>query len=107
ELRTPRVDTVELSQVFYPSLEKYGLGYLAEVLDLDLSQAHTAISDAYATAQLFIQLKAKIESLPKELLESMLPFADALLFESRMLVDDAYRSAKPLVSSDYHLSHGL
>lgn len=107
ELGTPRVDTVELSQVFYPSFEKYGLGYLAEVLDLDLSQAHTAISDAYATAQLFLQLKAKIESLPKELLESMLPFADALLFESRMLVDDAYRSAKPLVSSDYHLRHGL
>ena len=72
ELRTPRVDTVELSQVFYPSLEKYGLGYLAEVLDLDLSQAHTAISDAYATAQLFLQLKAKIESLPKGIKSNLL-----------------------------------
>ncbi|WP_241154481.1 hypothetical protein [Streptococcus hyointestinalis] len=79
----PRVDTVELSQVIYPSFEKYGLGYLAGVLDLDLSQVPTAIYDAYATAQLILQLKAKRESWPKEQLERMLPFAHALLFESR------------------------
>ncbi|MCS4487822.1 bifunctional DnaQ family exonuclease/ATP-dependent helicase [Streptococcus sciuri] len=107
ELRTPRVDTVELSQVFYPSFEKYGLSYLADALDLDLSQAHTAVSDAYATAQLFLQVKEKIENLPKELLESILPFADALLFESRMLIDDAYQLARPLMNPDYDLRHGL
>jgi dinG_rel: putative DnaQ family exonuclease/DinG family helicase len=59
ELRTPLVDTVELSQVFYPTLEKYTLGHLADVLQLDLTDAHTAISDAYATAQLLLKLKEK------------------------------------------------
>ncbi|MCC9748340.1 bifunctional DnaQ family exonuclease/ATP-dependent helicase, partial [Streptococcus agalactiae] len=60
ELRTPRIDTVELSQVFYPCLEKYSLGALAESLNIELTDAHTAIADARATAQLFIKLKAKI-----------------------------------------------
>ncbi|WP_288264010.1 exonuclease domain-containing protein, partial [uncultured Streptococcus sp.] len=60
ELRTPLVDTVELSQVFYPTLEKYTLGHLADVLQLDLTDAHTAISDAYATAQLLLKLKEKM-----------------------------------------------
>lgn len=59
ELRTPLVDTVELSQVFYPTLEKYTLGHLADVLQLDLTDAHTAISDAYATAQLLLKTKRK------------------------------------------------
>ena len=35
ELRTPRVDTVELAQVFYPTLEQYNLSYLSRVLNLD------------------------------------------------------------------------
>ncbi len=41
----------------------------------------TAIADARATAQLFIKLKAKISSLPKEVLETILTFADNLLFD--------------------------
>ena len=39
ELRTPRVDTVELAQVFYPTLEQYNLSYLSRVLNLDLAQS--------------------------------------------------------------------
>ncbi|MCK1226956.1 exonuclease domain-containing protein, partial [Streptococcus uberis] len=29
ELRTPRIDTVELAQVFYPTFEKYNLSVLS------------------------------------------------------------------------------
>ncbi|MGZ7226986.1 exonuclease domain-containing protein, partial [Streptococcus pyogenes] len=50
DLHTPRVDTVELAQVFFPTLEKYSLSHLAQAMDLELEQAHTAISDARATA---------------------------------------------------------
>ena len=35
ELTTPRIDTVELSQVFYPTLERYNLGALASELGID------------------------------------------------------------------------
>ena len=65
ELKTPRVDTVELSQVFFPTLERYRLSDLAWHLQLDLKRAHTAIADAYATAQLLISLQEKIASLPR------------------------------------------
>src|SRR5699024_8038026 len=95
ELRTPRVDTVELAQVFYPTFEKYTLEHLAKALDLDLTDAHTAISDAYATAQLFLRLQAKINQLPKEVLEKLLPFCDNLIFETGMLIEAGFSQANP------------
>ncbi|VUX07009.1 Uncharacterised protein [Streptococcus pasteurianus] len=107
ELRTPRVDTVELAQVFYPTFEKYSLGNLADALALDLADAHTAISDAYATAQLFLKLKAKMKSLPKEVLESLLPLADNLLFETGMLIEESFKQAKVLSPKDFQEVGGL
>lgn len=46
ELRNPRVDTVELAQVFFPELEKYSLPILCQELGIPLKHAHTALSDA-------------------------------------------------------------
>ena len=39
---TPRVDTVELAQVFILSFEKYNLGILCQELGIELEHAHTA-----------------------------------------------------------------
>lgn len=107
ELRTPRVDTVELAQVFYPTLEKYNLGALANALDLDLEDAHTAIADAQATAQLFLKMTVKMKHLPKELLERLLDFADNLLFESRLVLEEAYAEADLMDVADYVEWQGL
>lgn len=107
ELRTPRVDTVELAQVFYPTLEKYNLGALANALDLDLEDAHTAIADAQATAQLFLKMTDKMKHLPKELLERLLDFADNLLFESRLVLEEAYAEADLMDVADYVEWQGL
>lgn len=101
DLLTPRVDTVELAQIFYPSLEKYSLSHLSEVLDLNLSDAHTAIADAQATANLFIKLLHKIESLPRECLETLLLYADSLLCETAMIVRQALAVSRPYSTSDY------
>ncbi|KPJ22649.1 bifunctional DnaQ family exonuclease/ATP-dependent helicase [Streptococcus phocae] len=95
ELLTPRVDTVELAQVFYPSLEKYSLGHLSEQLQLELSDAHTAIADAKATAKLFIKLLQKIENLPRETLEAVLCYSGSLLFETEMIIREALSKSKP------------
>lgn len=103
ELRTPRVDTVELAQVFYPTFEKYTLEHLAKALDLDLTDAHTAISDAYATAQLFLRLQAKINQLPKEVLEKLLPFSDNLIFETGMLIEAGFSQAKPFSPATFQM----
>ncbi|MGV3049938.1 bifunctional DnaQ family exonuclease/ATP-dependent helicase [Streptococcus hyovaginalis] len=88
ELRTPRVDTVELAQVFFPTFEKYSLGEVTKALGIPLEEAHTAIADAQATAQLFLRIKEKIRSLPGILLERLSRYADAFLFESRLIIDE-------------------
>ncbi|MGT2843944.1 bifunctional DnaQ family exonuclease/ATP-dependent helicase [Streptococcus hongkongensis] len=102
ELRTPRVDTVELAQVFFPSLEKYNLSHLSQELQLDLSDAHTAIADAMATANLLLVLQAKIKSLPRETLAYMLRYCDSLLFESALVIEEGLRQAKSFDSATHY-----
>ena len=87
ELTTPRIDTVELSQIFYPTLERYNLGALAAELEIELHHAHSALADAMATAQLLLKLREKIASLPRGLIEKLLSMADCLIYESRLLIE--------------------
>lgn len=107
ELLTPRVDTVELAQLFFPTFEKYSLGNLAEHLDLGLDQAHTAISDAMATARLLIKIQEKIKSLPLSLVENLQELADNLLFESRLVIDELVPYLSETLSTDLESIHGL
>lgn len=107
ELRTPRIDTVELAQVFYPTLEKYSLSHLAQALHLDLSDAHTAIADAKATAQLFLNLKQKIRSLPKLTLEKLLSLANDLVFETSLVIEEAFECASLELEDCYQEVAGL
>lgn len=101
ELRTPRVDTVELAQVFYPTLEQYKLSYLSQVLNLDLAQAHTAIEDARATGQLLFHLMDKIASLPRQTIDMLLDFSDNFLFESELVIRDAIKGKTNSLSKEY------
>ena len=91
ELRTPRIDTVELAQVFYPRLEKYNLGILCQELGISLEQAHSALSDAQATAELFLCMRQKMFGLPKGLLERLLSLSDSLLYESYIVIEEVYQ----------------
>ena len=92
DLLTPRVDTVELAQVFYPTFDKYALGNLCELLEIPLENAHTALADAQATAQLFLKIQKKMAGLPKALLEKVLEFADSLIYESRLAIEEIFQS---------------
>ncbi|HFI0649769.1 TPA: bifunctional DnaQ family exonuclease/ATP-dependent helicase [Streptococcus suis] len=107
ELLTPRVDTVELAQLFFPTFEKYSLGNLAEHLELGLDQAHTAISDAMATARLLIKIQEKIRSLPLSLVEKLQELADNLLFESRLVIDEMVPYLAETMSTGLESIHGL
>ncbi|MDW8759033.1 bifunctional DnaQ family exonuclease/ATP-dependent helicase [Streptococcus suis] len=107
ELLTPRVDTVELAQLFFPTFDKYSLGNLAEHLYLGLDQAHTAISDAMATARLLIKIQEKIKSLPRSIVEKILDLADNLLFESRLVIDELVPYLSETLSTSLESIHGL
>ena len=107
ELITPRIDTVELAQVFFPTLERYNLSSLCEELAIPLDHAHSAISDAQATAQLFLKLRETIASLPRELVETLLSFSDNLIYESRLLIEDALEDAGAFHNEDLTSHHGI
>lgn len=107
ELTTPRIDTVELAQVFFPTLERYNLSSLCEELAIPLDHAHSAISDAQATAQLFLKLRETIASLPRELVETLLPFSDNLIYESRLLIEDAFEDTVAFHGEDLTSRHGI
>lgn len=107
ELLTPRVDTVELAQVFYPTFDKYALGNLCELLEIPLENAHTALADAQATAQLFLKIQEKMAGLPKTLLEKVLEFSDSLIYESRLAIEEIFQSMPDYSGQALQETHGI
>jgi DNA polymerase III epsilon subunit family exonuclease len=51
----PYMCTFKLAKQVHPNLSKYSLGSLAELFDVDLQQAHRAVHDARATAELMLK----------------------------------------------------
>lgn len=62
ELKNPYLCTFKLAKLVHPNLARYGLGALTEVFEVDLPQAHRAIHDARATAQLFIKFLGTLQA---------------------------------------------
>lgn len=101
ELRTPRVDTVELSQVFFPTLERYSLGAVTQELGIELRAAHTASADALATAHLFLAIQDKIRKLPRITLLKLLTYADHLLYETGQVLLEMVEETSLHLNSSY------
>ncbi len=109
-LQIPAIDTVTLSQLLYPNAKSYRLRDLSAKLKIEHDQPHSAISDAEATAQLLVDLLARLHQLPtltlKKLvkMELVLPQQTKLLFEREL----RQRKLKPQsLSEDLYVSHGL
>lgn len=83
-LLNPVLDTVELARILYPKAPSYKLGQLAEYLDIQHDDPHRALSDAYVTAKVFLNLKEKLIGLPIETI-------DHLLKLEKMLKSDVYQ----------------
>ena len=62
------LDTVELVRIFLPSVAGYQLRLVAEHLGIELSQAHRADEDAYATAEVLIVVIKKMIGMHRETL---------------------------------------
>lgn len=54
-LENPYMCTIQLARHVHPNLSKYNLGVLSNAFDVELSQAHRALNDAKATAELLIK----------------------------------------------------
>ncbi|WP_019413000.1 ATP-dependent DNA helicase DinG [Paenisporosarcina sp. TG20] len=64
-----KIDTVELSRLLFPTSYSYKLQDITLDRGIELTNAHRADDDAYATAELFIECMKEIEKLPIQTLE--------------------------------------
>ena len=93
EWSAPCVDTVQLAQICYPTIESYRLQDLTQLLEIPHQQIHSAGSDAYATAQLFLNCLEELEQLPAPTLNQMSLFADSLMAETGQVIHDCCQNA--------------
>ncbi|TDM04256.1 helicase C-terminal domain-containing protein [Macrococcus carouselicus] len=99
------IDTVDLFKIVYPEAESYQLSILAQNLGVNLVDAHSAIADAQATAELMQLAVEKLRSLPKETLIQLYHLA-------KKMRNDIEQLLFPLISdykgqSDYPSLKGL
>lgn len=73
-----KIDTVELSKIFMPTLERFQLNEIAQAIGIDLSNAHRADEDAKATAELLIKLQEIITSMNTDTLKQLYHLAKPL-----------------------------
>jgi ATP-dependent DNA helicase DinG len=71
-LKTPVIDTVELSRILHPKAPSFKLSHLTEYLDIHHDDPHRAASDAYVTAKLLIKLINKLATLPYETVDHLI-----------------------------------
>jgi len=55
-----RMDTLFLSRIFLPFLQRFKLGMVAAYFGIDLERAHRAIDDARATGNIFLELTERV-----------------------------------------------
>jgi ATP-dependent DNA helicase DinG len=87
-LEMQRVDTVELSKIFFPTFEKYGLDSLKTKLGLENKHLHTALSDARETAELLVKIQSEIKKLPSLVIQEICEHASALTYETKLIIDE-------------------
>lgn len=85
-LNCPAVDTVELAQIFYPTLDSYKLVDLAEYFNLYHGNPHQADSDAYVTAELLIKITSKIRKLPDVTIAKIIQRGKFLSLQTRQYI---------------------
>ncbi len=94
QLKIPAVDTVELTQILYPSLDSYQLEDIAAHLNYDLSDAHDALADAEATVHIFNCLFRYAKSLPLVTLERLEQLSACTTHETALFFERALAAAK-------------
>ncbi len=109
-LRIPGIDTVELSQIFFPTNLSFRLTDLANEFDLTHDNPHQADSDAEVTAQLLLKIEKTIKSLPLVTVEEIIRLSDHMAFQTQEYLIELAEEMKnhPIpLSSDMEVVHGL
>lgn len=80
------IDTVELAKIFLPAESSFQLAEITSTIGINLSNAHRADEDAYATAELFLYLLDKMEHTNSETLKQLYHLSKHLRFSLADLI---------------------
>lgn len=94
QLNIPAVDTVELTQILYPTMDSFQLEDIAGFLGYDLEDAHDALADAKATVHIFQQLFKRAVKLPLVTLEKLDELATCTTHETALFFKAALAEAR-------------
>jgi len=72
EFENAYLDTFELAGVLLPHADRYSLSRLAQMLDVELDQAHRAMDDALASYRLFRAMLDQASELPARMLKEII-----------------------------------
>ncbi|PSL50533.1 ATP-dependent DNA helicase DinG [Salsuginibacillus halophilus] len=87
----PVIDTVECARILFPTAEGYRLNMLAENIAIDHDRPHQADSDAYVTAELWIEMRKKMYQLPLVTLQQLEKLLAGFESDLEPLVSDLIR----------------
>lgn len=85
----PVLDTFELATVLLPNASSYNLAELCRTLQIQLGEAHRALDDTLATAELFMRLNEILTTLPATTLDLLLDCGREVDWPLLMLFADA------------------
>ena len=89
----PVLDTFELATILMPNQVSYNLGELCRAQAIRLTEAHRALGDAEATAQLFIRLETTLMQLPAATIQMMLDGGENVEWPPLLLFEAAAQKA--------------
>ena len=95
-----KMDTVELSRILFPTSFSYKLQDITQERGIQLTNAHRADDDAYATALLFIECMKEIEKLPIQTLEHIHKRSFQLKYDIASLFFEALQKKRNVTKSE-------
>lgn len=98
-----RIDTYELASILLPRAPRYNLSALTAMLGIDIGTAHRALSDARATAKLYLLLWQRALELPTSLLKEILLLAGSLPWDARAVFEAALKERAATGTERYSL----
>ncbi|MQS51602.1 helicase C-terminal domain-containing protein [Companilactobacillus mishanensis] len=94
QLNVKAIDTVELSQIIFPTVSSYKLQDLTSYLSIEHDNPHSADSDALVTAKLFQVLVSRISELPTMTLKSLANLGTETIRETNIVFKKIYEERK-------------
>lgn len=99
------IDSIVLAQIAFPSEPSYSLDWLSRSLEIDNNNAHRALSDALATANLCIQVEKVFSSLPDHIKEELSDLTNGDTSPQAMFISNRCKTNAPPAKSTKSQSH--